>query len=801
MTVTTIREKGSNSADRVIFGDGEDRILLLAGDDYADGGAGNDELSGGLGDDTLLGGEGNDLLDGGPGADSIDGGAGDDRIVPGSDTDFVDGGEGFDTVAFIGAASFYAVAFTAAGVVVSARVQPSVATLVNVERITFNDVPFRAVAPVADTLTVSEDDGLTLAAVLDNDGGGMASLSILSLTPPAAGTATAGPDGIRFDPGAAFQSLAAGATRVLVAPHAVTDGLSVAGSMLTITVVGVNDAPVAVADALSGVEDTPLLLDPAALLGNDRDIDGDALRLVAVESGFGGAARLEADGRVLFTPAADLAGAADFRYAVSDDRGGVAWADVRVDLAAANDAPTAVADAADVSEDGPAAVIDVLANDSDADGGALRLTELRAPAAGRAEIVDNTLRFDPDGAFEGLRDGERRTVIIDYAVSDGVATSWGEARATVVGRNDAPVAEDDRIDTAHGAASAPFDPTANDRDIEGGPLRVVSAGDPEHGSVSIDGDGRLVYTPDAGFSGTDAFDYVVADDAGAIDMGRVAVTVGPPPPNQVTLRLSGQSFGGDPAFDLLVNGERVAVGVTVASPSTPPSPAARAEPQAFTFDIDPAVTIERVAVAFVNDRWGRQEDRDRNLHVHSIEFGGRTFTPDEHGVYRHAGPEYWPRTRAVESTGALKWNGSLEFADVRAITVLAAGQAWRGDPAFDLLVNGATVRSGVRVASSDDAAGLDDLTDRLETFRFKVDAGLEIRSIGVAFRNDAFGGAPDRDRNLLVAGVEVGGRMIGPSDAGFSVTLDPAADAEALAAAQVHGLLQRNGVMTFDFDL
>lgn len=71
------------------------------GTDFADtltGGTGNDLFYGGAGSDILTGAAGNDLLDGGSGDDSLYGGAGDDLLEGGLGADHVDGGDGIDTV-------------------------------------------------------------------------------------------------------------------------------------------------------------------------------------------------------------------------------------------------------------------------------------------------------------------------------------------------------------------------------------------------------------------------------------------------------------------------------------------------------------------------------------------------------------------------------------------------------------------------------------------------------------------------------------------------------------------------------
>jgi hypothetical protein len=66
--------------------------------------------------------------------------------------------------------------------------------------------------------------------------------------------------------------------------------------------IAVNIPPLANNDSLSATEDTPVTYSAAQLLGNDSDVDGDALTIASVTSGAGGTAVLNGDGTVTFTP-------------------------------------------------------------------------------------------------------------------------------------------------------------------------------------------------------------------------------------------------------------------------------------------------------------------------------------------------------------------------------------------------------------------------------------------------------------------------------------------------------------------
>lgn len=90
----------------------------------------------------------------------------------------------------------------------------------------------------------------------------------------------------------------------------------------------------------------------------------------------------------------------------------------------------------------------------------------------------------------------------------------------------APVPGVDVRATPHNAAVifAPGELTANDRDPEGAPLRVVAVGNPIGGRVAIDPAQTVTFTPAAGFTGQGTFEYRVSDGVN-IAIGTVAITV------------------------------------------------------------------------------------------------------------------------------------------------------------------------------------------------------------------------------------------------------------------------------------
>ena len=61
--------------------------------------------------------------------------------------------------------------------------------------------------------------------------------------------------------------------------------------------------------------------------------------------------------------------------------------------------------------------------------------------------------------------------------------------------------------------------------IDGAELVADSVSDPANGSVVVNADGTVTYTPDQDFSGTDTFTYTIRDEDGETSTATVTVTV------------------------------------------------------------------------------------------------------------------------------------------------------------------------------------------------------------------------------------------------------------------------------------
>jgi Ca2+-binding RTX toxin-like protein len=89
---------GTESAETIDAGLGDDFVYAAGGDDTVYGGSGHDTLLGGNGNDTLDGGDGADWLLGEAGNDTLYGSLGTDRLSGGDGDDVLNGGRGADVM-------------------------------------------------------------------------------------------------------------------------------------------------------------------------------------------------------------------------------------------------------------------------------------------------------------------------------------------------------------------------------------------------------------------------------------------------------------------------------------------------------------------------------------------------------------------------------------------------------------------------------------------------------------------------------------------------------------------------------
>jgi hypothetical protein len=305
---------------------------------------------------------------------------------------------------------------------------------------------------------------------------------------------------------------------------------------VTLTVNPVNDAPVALDDNLTTDMNIPITFAP---LQNDFDVDGDSLNIVAYTAPSHGTVTLNQDQSFTYTPDTGQSADDNFTYTISDPSGATSMATVNITVGPAFN------DYATTDEDTPV-TIDVLAND-DVSGTPLVLGASGAQHGSVVVNPDKTVTYTPDADWIG-QDKFQYTMENGQGVTDTAAVT-----VTVTWVNDAPVAADDFESTGEGT-SVTIHPLANDSDIDGDVIRIISQEQPEHGIAVYKDDGSIVYTPNSDWNSLDAdgnatitddFTYEIWDGYDGHDTATISITV--TPENDVPITYNDAFAYGKPA--------------------------------------------------------------------------------------------------------------------------------------------------------------------------------------------------------------------------------------------------------------
>jgi VCBS repeat-containing protein len=328
---------------------------------------------------------------------------------------------------------------------------------------------------------------------------------------------------------------------VPVATYTVSDGIASVTATLTLSVSAVNDAPVAQNDLASTPVNAPTTI---AVLANDSDVDGDTLTVTSasVDPALG-TVTVNPNGTLAFNPANNLSGPVVIQYTISDGQGGTANATVAVNIGP-NTPPEGTDTTVTVTEDGTRSFSAADFGFSDADAGQsfanLRIDVL--PAAGSLTLSGTAvvagqviavadlgnLVFTPAPNANGSGYAS-----FSFSVQDSAGafdTAPNQITIDVGAVNDPPVAVDDLASTPINTSTT-IAVLGNDSDADGNALTVTAASvDPTRGTVTINPDGTLAFTPAGNVSGPVLVSYTISDGQGGFASATVTVNVGPNTP-------------------------------------------------------------------------------------------------------------------------------------------------------------------------------------------------------------------------------------------------------------------------------
>jgi N-acetylneuraminic acid mutarotase len=232
-----------------------------------------------------------------------------------------------------------------------------------------------------------------------------------------------------------------------------------------------------------------------------------------------------------FDPTADFNGAATLTITSND--GALEDTDtVAITVAPVNDAPVALDDSAS-TQSGEADTVQVLVNDTDADGDALVVSAVDTTGTRGTVAISadsKSVVFTPEAGFLG-------DTSFGYTVSDGTTTDSARVSMQVLPRpNRAPVAFADIFNVSSAGARVLQVPAPgvlrNDRDADGDTLAARLATQPRNGRLTLNANGSFTYTPNVLFGGRDFFTYRAFD--GEADSAPVTVTLNVPAALDIT---------------------------------------------------------------------------------------------------------------------------------------------------------------------------------------------------------------------------------------------------------------------------
>ncbi|MDA8744149.1 tandem-95 repeat protein [Rubripirellula amarantea] len=399
-------------------------------------------------------------------------------------------------------------------------------------------------APVAenDAVTTGENTAVSVD-VLANDSDEddtvlTVSLGAVTVTGIGAGALNAGSltvnpttQTIEFDPSTDFDELQVGETATVTVTYTVSDDeLATDTAVLTITITGTNDGPVAVADGPYSVNEGDLLTvsSGVGLGGNDVDVDSDVLTYVPLTHPTHGMLQLNADGSFTYQHNGSEATTDSFAYRVIDNNGGFATAVVTINIDPVNDAPILDLIGNHAIDEG----LELTFNASafDLDGDILSYSLVGAPATATIDSSGN-FSWTPSEA-----DGPG-TYTFSVVVADGNGGTDSEVITVTVGEvNVAP--ETGGIVTLPSMSedsgsvlitSGALVETASDDDL---PAQALVAHNlalvaPANGTLVNNGGGVWTFTPATDFFGTVNFTFDVTDGLVTTGGGTAELVVTP----------------------------------------------------------------------------------------------------------------------------------------------------------------------------------------------------------------------------------------------------------------------------------
>ncbi|MGD9703669.1 MAG: Ig-like domain-containing protein [Acidimicrobiia bacterium] len=264
-------------------------------------------------------------------------------------------------------------------------------------------------------------------------------------------------------------------------------------------------------------------------LANDSHPDGLSFNLAGPPIVREGTATVNPDNTISYVPPATGPGVFTLNYTIQDSFLRTSSARITVNVVPkpiVNRPPVANNDVTSTPYQAPT-LVDVLANDSDADNDAITLKTVSPPAGGKGQtvIVGNKVRYTPPNGQSGL-------ATFTYTIEDpSKASATGTVLVQIADRiKVAPIANPDLVTMVTGTTTT-VSPLTNDVDPDGavGGLKVNGLGSVSGASATIVNSGTAVRIVAGPTPGSYDLPYTIIDPDGLTAPSIITVVVNPPP--------------------------------------------------------------------------------------------------------------------------------------------------------------------------------------------------------------------------------------------------------------------------------
>ncbi|MDW1947686.1 tandem-95 repeat protein [Vibrio sp. 812(2023)] len=280
-----------------------------------------------------------------------------------------------------------------------------------------------------------------------------------------------------------------------------------------ITVLEVNDPPIAGATSYSVNEDEVITISSEQLLANASDVEGDVAIDSVSYSGVDGIFTDNDDGTFSFAPNENFNGDVSLDVVVTDEDGATVATNANIDVLPVNDAPVSGDLAYSVDEDGSITLSQeqLLAQAGDVDGDDLTASNLTVD--GNATVVandDGSFTITPNADFNGDID-------LSFDITDGDATIQATADLTVNPVNDLPTVGQPQFVTQEDTSFTFTEEQLlqNAGDIDGDNLTVENVAS-DSGTLVDNGDGTYTFAPNENFDGNVNVTFDVNDGTATV---------------------------------------------------------------------------------------------------------------------------------------------------------------------------------------------------------------------------------------------------------------------------------------------